>query len=93
MKLKEFLEENNVTGFELIQNQLIINAITEGGTTYGLNVDTSNIENGTQLTTETEFTIESDVLTVGGISVNTQEVEMLSSTEEVEVLPPTEEGE
>jgi hypothetical protein len=93
MKLKKFLEENEVTGFEIIQNQLIINAITEGGATYGLNVDTSNIENGTPLTIETEFTIEDDILTVGGIVVNTEEIEMLLSDEEVNSPSPTEESE
>lgn len=91
MKLKKFLEENEVTGFEIIQNQLIINAITEGGATYGLNVDTSNITNGTPLTTETEFTIEDGILTVGGIVVNTEEVDMLLSDEEVDAPSPAEE--
>jgi len=32
MKLKQYLQENTVTGFEILENQLIISVITDGDT-------------------------------------------------------------
>ena len=37
----------------------------------GLNVDTSSIESGIVLTRETEFTVENNILTVAGLTLNT----------------------
>jgi hypothetical protein len=81
MKLKEFLEEKNVTGFELIPGQLVISVITDGDTLYALDVDTSTIEGGTDLVRETEFVIEDETLTVSGLTLNIETTSLLSFEE------------
>lgn len=78
MKLKNFLQENPQVSFEIIPNILILNVIVES-VTYGLDVDTSNIQNGTRLETVSDYTLENDVLTVSGLSINTNEVDVLES--------------
>jgi hypothetical protein len=83
MTLKKFLEENKAKGFEVIENQLIINVITESEAYHGLKVKISNIPSGTQLTTKTDFTLVNDVLTVGGVTINVDEVDMLSTSKEL----------
>jgi hypothetical protein len=50
-----------------------------GSVTYGLDVDTSNIQNGTRLETVSEYTLENDILTVSGLSLNTNDVDILES--------------
>ena len=71
MTLKEFLEKNNPIAFETIPGQLIINVITGNNIVNGLNVDTSSIESGIVSTRETEFTVENNILTVAGLTLNT----------------------
>jgi hypothetical protein len=78
MKLKNFLQENPQVSFEIIPNILILNVIV-GSVTYGLDVDTSNIQNGTRLETVSEYTLENDILTVSGLSLNTNDVDILES--------------
>lgn len=78
MKLKNFLQENPQVSFEIIPNILILNIIV-GNVTYGLDVDTSNIQNGTRLETVSEYTLENDILTVSGLSLNTNDVDILES--------------
>jgi hypothetical protein len=78
MKLKNFLQENPQVSFEIIPNILILNVIV-GSVTYGLDVDTNNIQNGTRLETVSEYTLENDILTVSGLSVNTNDVDVLES--------------
>ena len=78
MKLKNFLQENPQVSFEIIPNILILNVIV-GSVTYGLDVDTSNIQNGTRLETVSEYTLENDILTVSGLSLNTNDVDVLES--------------
>lgn len=77
MNLKTFLQENNVTGFEIIPGVLIMSAVVEGFTTYAIDVDTSSIQNGIQLVNTSNFTIENDTLTVDGLSLNISETNML----------------
>ena len=78
MNLKTFLQENNVTGFEMIPGVIIMNVLV-GDTPYAIDIDTSNIQAGTLLTRTEQWTIENDILTVDGISLNTNETNMLSS--------------
>ena len=78
MKLKNFLQENPQVSFEIIPNILILNIIV-GSVTYGLDVDTSNIQNGTRLETVSEYILENDILTVSGLSLNTNDVDILES--------------
>jgi hypothetical protein len=76
MTLKQFIEENQVTAFEVVPNVLILNAAV-GEAEYGIDVDTSNIPFGTILQKVEEFTIENDILTVGNLSLNTAQTNML----------------
>jgi hypothetical protein len=72
MTLKQFIEQKNVTGFEMASN-LILNVIctTE---LYQLDTDTSQLEGGSKLYLVEDYTIDGDILTVNGISVNMNEV-------------------
>jgi hypothetical protein len=79
MKLKQYMQENTVTGFEVIENEIAFSVILESGARQSLNVDTSDVPNGTQLSTVTDFTINGDVITVAGITINTEEVEVFSN--------------
>lgn len=76
MKLKQFLQENNVTGFGIIKDTLIMNIITDNIKRQRLDVDTSNIIAGTQLTDISDFTVENDILTVDTISININEIDI-----------------
>ena len=77
MNLKTFLQENNVTGFETISGVIVMNVLV-GDTSYAIDVDTSNILGGTSLTRTEQWTIENDILTVDGISLNINETNMIS---------------
>lgn len=72
MTLKQFIEEKNVTGFETVSN-LILNVVV-GEERYQLDTDTSQLQAGTQLSLVETFTIDDDLLTINGITVNTIEV-------------------
>jgi hypothetical protein len=78
MNLKTFLQENNVTGFETIPGVVIMNVLV-GDEIHAIDIDTSNIQAGTSLTRTEQWTIENDILTVDGISLNINETDMLSS--------------
>lgn len=77
MTLKVFIEENPPTAFEIIPNTIILNIISNNQI-YALDVDTSNIQSGTQLVTIADYTIENDLLTVENITVNTNEIHVLN---------------
>jgi hypothetical protein len=72
MKLKQFIEQKNVTGFEMASN-IIVNVVctTE---LYQLDTDTSQLEGGCKLYLVEDYTIDGDILTVNGISVNMNEI-------------------
>jgi hypothetical protein len=78
MKLKQFIEENNVTAYEIVPEVVIMSAVV-GETSYGLNVDTSNIVGGTLVIRFENFSLEGEILTVDGLSLNINEVDMLGS--------------
>ena len=73
--LKEFMQENQVTAFDVV-NGIIINVVI-GEAIYGLDVDTSNIVVGTKLIKTTEFIVDGDLLTIDGVSINTTQINML----------------
>ena len=78
MKLKDFLSKITLTGVEICKEyNLIYNVYDENNAGVGLNIDTSMVPNGTKLTYHTNFTLENDILTVDGISINTNDVMML----------------
>ena len=76
MTLKEFISQNNVTSYEGINNTLIINAVVDDSP-YGLDVDTSMIESGTPIIRSYDFTLNGDLLTVLGITININDTNML----------------
>ena len=80
MKLKQFIEEKTITGFEVIENQIAISIFIDK-VPYALNNDTSQIIAGTPLTTVENFQINGDIITVAGIQINTNEIEILTPEE------------
>ena len=72
MKLRDFIQQKNVTGFETVSN-LILNVVVDEER-YQLDTDTSQLQAGTQLSLVETFTIDGDLLTVDSITVNTTEV-------------------
>ncbi len=70
MTLEEFMASNNVTAFEIVPDVLILNAIVNGTTPYGLDVDTSSIVAGTQLVSVENYTIDGNILNVNNLSLN-----------------------
>lgn len=81
MNLKNFMQENLTTAFEIVPDVLILNVIAND-TVHGLDVDTTNIQQ-TTLQTVSEYTLENDILTVSGLSLNTNTVNILGTEEEI----------
>jgi hypothetical protein len=78
MKLKNFLNEITLIGVEICESYgLIYNVYDINNVCSGLNIDTSMVPSGTKLTYRTDFVLENDILTVAGISINTNDVTML----------------
>jgi hypothetical protein len=86
MKLKQYMQENTVVGFEVLENQVAFSVILEGGVRQALDVDTANIANGTPLTAVEDFTVSGDIITVAGITINTEQVEITTAEERLEQL-------
>jgi hypothetical protein len=80
MKAKEFINGKEVTAVETVESK-ILNLVIDS-TRYGLNIDTSTIKSGTKLKRTTSFKIADDILTVGTISVNLAETDMLGIFEQ-----------
>jgi hypothetical protein len=77
MTLKEFLQDKTLTSLEITEEyNLIFNVYVEGAC-YGLDIDNSNVPDGTPLYMREDFTLENDILSVAGISINTTITEML----------------
>jgi len=77
MTLKEFLTDKTLTSVEITEQYNLIYNVYVDQAGYGLDIDTSNVEAGTQLTMRQDFTLENDILSVAGISINTAETNML----------------
>lgn len=73
--LKEFMNENTVTAFDVI-NDLILSAVVDQ-VSYGIDVDTSTIPGGMPVTTISDFSLDSDMLTVGDITIDISTTNML----------------
>lgn len=77
MTLKEFLTDKAITAVEITEEfNLIFNVYVEGAG-YGLAIDNSNVPDGTQLYMREDFTLENDILSVAGISLDTTQTNML----------------
>jgi len=77
MTLKEFLTDKTLTSVEITEQYNLIFNVYVDQAGYGLDIDTSNVEAGTQLYMRQDFTLENDILSVAGISINTAETNML----------------
>ena len=75
MTINEFLQDKTLTAVETA-NGLIINLVCDQSL-KGIKVDTSNIPSGTLLTRKNNFTLNNNLLSVDGISVNTETTEVL----------------
>lgn len=76
MTLKEFLTDKTLSAVEISEEFRIIFNIYIGETSYSLNVNTSGVPYGTKLSMREDFTLENDILSVAGISIDTTAVEM-----------------
>ena len=77
MTLKDFLQDKTLTAVEITEEySLIFNVYVEGAG-YGLDIDSSNVPYGTQLSMRDDFTLENDILSVAGLSISTTETNML----------------
>ena len=77
MTLKEFLTDKILTAVEITEAYNLIYNVYVDQTGYGLDIDTSNVEAGTQLTMREDFTLENDILSVAGIFIDTTQISML----------------
>ena len=75
MTVKEFLETNTATGFEIIPGKAIFNIFVNDAV-FGIDIDTSNIP-PTKLTFVTQYQIVGDTLIVDGLELNISETNML----------------
>jgi hypothetical protein len=74
MTAKEFLEEKTLTAVETV-GTLVINLVI-GDAIYGMDVDTSNIPQGTLLLRTEDFTLENDTLTANELSIDLSTTDM-----------------
>ena len=82
--LKQFMSENNVSGFEGTDT-LLFSAIV-GEVHYALDVDTSDIPGGTVLTQYDTFIKDGDNLIVGSIAIDTNTIFMMGSHRDLDNL-------
>jgi len=77
MTLKQFLTDKTLTSVEITEQYNLIYNVYVDQAGYGLDIDTSNVVAGTQLTMREDFTLEGDILSVAGISIDTTQTNML----------------
>jgi hypothetical protein len=75
MTAKQYLQDKELTGVEIIGNK-IINLVT-GDIIMGLDIDMTGIPFGMSVNRVTNFSVEGDLLKVGGTEVNLSEVKIL----------------
>jgi len=75
MTLRQFLETKQITSIEVIDD-LVINIFYDEEV-YGLSIDMSRIENGTQLTRTEDFIITESSLVYNLIEYNLDLIELL----------------
>lgn len=77
MTLKEFLTDKTISAVEILEEyNLIFNVYIEG-VGYGLDINNSNVPNGLRLSMREDFTLQNDILSVAGISIDTTQTSML----------------
>ena len=76
MTIKEFLQDNTLNAVETVNSLIIINLVC-GESRYGIDVDTSNIESGTQTIERNDYILTDNILSVDDIFVNIDTTNML----------------
>jgi hypothetical protein len=79
---KEFLQDKTLKAIDVAQGTVLSLVIQNSA--YGLDVDTSSIPYGTQVTRIEDFTIDGDTLTAGGITLDLSATFMLESSQNEE---------
>jgi hypothetical protein len=79
MTAKEFLEDKNLTSVETVENLIINLVINES--VHGMEIDTSEVQQGTPLNRTDDFQIEDDILTTGELSLDLSVTNMLGKRE------------
>lgn len=77
MTLKDFLQDKTLTAVEITEEYSLIFNVYVEGTCYGLDIDNSNVPDGTKLYMREDFTLQNDILSVAGISIDTTQTNML----------------
>ena len=77
MTLKEFLTDKTINSVEITEQYNLIYNVYVDQAGYGLDIDTSEVVAGTPLTMREDFTLENDILSVAGISIDTTQINML----------------
>ena len=77
MTLNEFLLDKTLTAVEIAEDFGLIFNIYIGEVGYGLDIDISNVPYGTSLSIREDFTLENNILSVNGISIDTTTTKML----------------
>ena len=77
MTLKEFLQDKILTSVEINEEYSLIFNVYVEGVGYGLVIDSSNVPYGTPLYIREDFTLENDILSVAGISIDITQTNML----------------
>jgi len=80
MTLKNFIENNEIDGFEKV-GTILMNVVSNGSP-YGLDVDTSSLVMGTKLEVYDEWILIDDLLVVNGLEFNTAEINLLEDIQE-----------
>jgi hypothetical protein len=65
---KEFLQDKTLKAIDVVQGTVLSLVVKKA--LHGLDVDTSNIPYGTKLTRVEDFTIDGDILTADGITLD-----------------------
>jgi hypothetical protein len=87
MKLLEFIEKHNIDGFQIIPTKTvdgieikgkIINVMLQDKS-YGIKINTSNIKSGITLENIMEYTLTGNILSVGDLTLDIEEVYMVNS--------------
>lgn len=82
--LKRILEEKQITAFDVLDDNILMAAITDNGESINLDADTSNIVAGTPVIRKTDFTINNDILTIDDVDFNTLTIKELVDMQDVE---------
>lgn len=76
MTLSEFLLNNSITSVEISEDFGLIFNVYVGETCYGLDTEIPNVPYGTKLSLRDDFTLENNILSIAGISLDTTTTEM-----------------